>query len=129
MLLRHIVEQSLFNISVAGIVLDKAEDIGAVNITYRAAFADAYYKTYAILEKSICPVCLELGYGIGIVLEAVDEHTPIRTGSEACGFCLIIGAAGHIVSFRGLVIFCDYIVIIRIILETKLNLAEVSLAI
>ena len=116
-------EQSLFNISVAGIVLDKAEDIGAVNITYRAAFADAYYKTYAVLEQSICPIRLEFGYGVCVILKTVDEEFAIRTRSEACGFRFVISAAGHIVSFRGLVIFCDYIVIIRIILEAELDLA------
>ena len=52
MLLRHIVEQPLFNICVTGIVLDEAEDIGAVNITYRAAIADAYYKADAVMNRN-----------------------------------------------------------------------------
>ena len=129
MLLRHIVEQPLFNVRVTGIVLDKPEDIRAINITDCAALADAYYKADAVLEKSICPVCLELGYGICIILNTVDEHTPIGARSEVRGFCLIISAACHIVCFRSLVILGDYIVIVCIVLEAELDLAEISFAI
>ena len=98
-------------------------------ITDRTAFANAYYKADAVLEERICPVCLELGYGIGIVLEAVDEHAPIRARSEARGLGFVISAAGHIVSLRSLVILGDYIVIVCIVLEAELDLAEISLAI
>lgn len=129
MLLRHIVEQPLFNVCVTGIVLDKTEDVGAINVTDRAALADAYYKAYTVLEKSICPICLELGYGVRIIFKAIYEESAVRTRSEACGFCLVISAAGHIVCFRGLVIFGDYIVIVGIVLEAELDLAEISLAI
>ena len=129
MLLRHIVEQSFLNICVTGIVLDKTEDVGAVNITDCTAFANAYYKADAVLEKSICPIRLDLGYGVCIILKAVDEHTPIRTRSEARGLGFVISAAGHIVSFRSLVILGYHIVIIRIVLEAELDLAEISLAI
>ena len=129
MLLRHIVEQSFLNICVTGIVLDKPEDIRAINITDCAALADAYYKTYTVLENSICSVRLELGYGVRIIFNAVDEESAVRARSEARGLGFVISAAGHIVSLRSLVILGDYIVIVCIVLEAELDLAEISFAI
>ena len=45
------------------------------------------------------------------------------------GFCLIIGAAGHIVCFRSLIVLGYNVVIVCIVLEAELNFAEISLAI
>ncbi len=73
-------EAALLNISVAGIVLDKTEDIGAVNIAYCATFPDAYYKPDAVLKQSICFIRLELGYGVGVVSRPYMRSLPLDRG-------------------------------------------------
>ena len=128
MLLRHVVEHARLHIRVAGIVLQQAQHVGAVDGAERIALHSGDHDLDAVLEQRIAVVGADLGHGVVVILQALDQQLAGAGGDEVGGLGLLIGVAGHIVQALALQLGL-YEVAVHIVVQQKFDLGEVALAV
>ena len=128
MALGHIVEHSGGDACKAGIVLDEAERVRAVDGAGVCALCLGDNDLDALLEQRVGFIRLNLLDGVGVVLQALDDQLAVRGREKLRRGLRVFNMAGHIPDTFGSIERGGEEVVIRIIVGDKLDLGEVAAA-
>lgn len=126
LLLRHIVIQFGINILVSGIVLDKSEYIGAVNVAELAALSLGDHDLDAVFKQRVPVGSLYFRPSISIVLQAFKSQLSILCGNEVGGRLFLGHMAGYIPNSIRLIQLSCKKTSVRVIADDKLHFGKIA---
>ena len=120
-------------LGVAGIILNQTQDVGLVNIADFHSLHLGDHDLDVIPQQGVAVVGTDFGCGVGVVLQALDEHDALAvcTGhrDEVGCLSLVGGMAGDVVDALSLVQLCDDEVVVGVVMDDELNIVKVTLAV
>ena len=124
--LRHIVVQAGVNVLVTGIILNEAENIRAVNTAQSFTLVLRDHDLDAVFQQRVAVGGLYLRPGVAIVLQTLEDQLAVLRGSEAGSVLFLRNMAGHIPNALGLVQLANEEIIVRVVMDNKLDFGEVA---
>ena len=123
--LGHVLKLPGGDIRKAGIVLDKSENVRAVDRAGAGALGLCDHDSYALLEQRVRAVRLNFLDGIGVVLHALDDQLARCGGYKLRGVRFVLHMVGHIPHALGGVERAGEESIVRVVVADKFDLGEI----